>query len=72
MFIDTVHIGSIYLVIQIQNKAEVEMFFCIQVSFRPQNITVECKLWCQSSYHMYVVMLPLFVRSLHVAAFLWA
>ena len=53
-----VHIGRIYLVIRIPNKAEVsiwgvEMFY-IQVSFGPQKITVECKLWCQSSYHMYV------------------
>jgi len=54
-----VHIGRIYSVIRTQNKAEVsiggvEMFY-IQVSFGPQQITVECKLWCQSSYDMYVV-----------------
>jgi len=46
-------------IIQRQIKAEVstwgvEMFY-IQVSFRPQRIAVECKLWCQSSYDMYVV-----------------
>jgi len=29
--------------------------FYIQVSFGPQKITVECKLWCQNSYDMYVV-----------------
>ena len=67
--------------------------FYIQVSFGPQKITVECKLWCQSSYDMYVVSrhrttrtccllscgvnyyvlrASPFVRSLHVAAFLWA
>ena len=49
---------QICLVIRTQIKAEisicgVEMFY-IQVSFGPQKITVECKLWCQSSYHMYV------------------
>jgi len=69
--------------------------FYIQVSFGPQKITIECKLWCQNSLwicmyqvtiepHARVVccelwyqmvcfyVLPLFVRSLHVAAFLWA
>ena len=54
----TVHISRIYLVIRTQNKAEVsiwgvEMFY-IQVSFGPQKITVECKLWCQIVYDMYV------------------
>ena len=93
-----VHIGRIYLVIRTQNKAEasiwgVKMFY-IEVSFGPQKITYECKLWCQSSYDMYVAshhwtthtccllramvsngmfyVLPLFVRSQHVASFLWA
>ena len=47
-----VHIGRIYLVIRTQNKAEM---FYIQASFGPQKITVESKLWCQSSYRMYVV-----------------
>ena len=56
--IETVHIGRIYLVIRTHNKAEVsiwsiEMFF-IQVSFAQQKSNVECKLWCRSSYHMYV------------------
>ena len=45
-----VHIGRIYLVIRTQNKAE-EMLY-IQVSFGPQKMTVECKLWCQTSYDM--------------------
>ena len=65
--------------------------FYIQVSFGPQKITVDCKLWCQNSYHMYVVsrqtvthtccllravvsngmFYVIFVRSLHVPAFLW-
>ena len=91
-------IGRIYSVIRTQNKAEVsiwgvEIFFFIQVSFGPQKITVECKLWCQNSLwyvcsksplsHTHVLfaascgikwyvfyVLPLFVRSLHVAAFL--
>ena len=47
-----VHIGRIYLVIRTQNKAE-EMLY-IQVSFGPQKMTVECKLWCQTSYEMFV------------------
>jgi len=29
--------------------------FYTQVSFVPHTITVECKLWCQSSYLMYVL-----------------
>ena len=36
--------------------------FYIQVSFGPQKITVECKLWCQNSYHMYVVSRQLTTR----------
>jgi len=82
-----------------QNKGEVSIWgveiLYIQVSFGPQKITVECKLWCQNSLwyvcsksplnHTHVLcvascgikwyvlyVLPLFVRSLHVAAFLWA
>ena len=41
-----------------QIKVVIKMFcLCHRirlVSFGPQKITVECKLWCQSSYHMYV------------------
>ena len=56
--IHMVHIGRIYLVIRTQNKGDVSIWgvevFYIQVSFGPQQITVECKLWFQSSY-MYLL-----------------
>ena len=43
--INMVHIGRIYL--------GVEMIY-LQVSFGPQHITGECKLWCQNIYDIYV------------------
>ena len=90
-----VNIGRIYLVIETRIKLLRCRNFYTQVSFGPQNITVECKLWCQNCLwyvcsksplnHTHVLfvascgikwyvfyVLPLFVRSLHVAAFLWA
>ena len=56
--IDTVDIGRICLISQTQNKAGIsiwgiEMFY-VQISFDPQKITAECKLWCQSIYLTYV------------------
>ena len=66
--IDKVQLGWICFVIGTQNKAEVSIcgvkMFYIQVSFGHQKMTVEYKLWCQSSsYLVYVVTRHLTTRT---------